>query len=94
MYSGYGTSAIAATKQIKQRHGELPGWIDSDGVNGGLSTWRHNGWRTSSGVEVSNQDLWQQLALVLDHRRGKLQCEYIRGHIWGGGVKGPTNLQR
>ena len=39
---------------------------------------RRNGWRTSAGQAVKNQDLWQRLdAATRDHR---ITWSWVRGH--------------
>lgn len=43
-----------------------------------LDTWSKNGWKTSSGGDVLNVDLWQEL-LSLSYRYG-LKFRLIRGH--------------
>lgn len=43
--------------------------------------WRRNNWKTSSGDEVSNRDLWEELTRVIG-RLGdaKIKWSYVRGH--------------
>lgn len=43
-----------------------------------LDTWSRNGWKTSSGGDVLNVDLWQEL-LSLSYRYG-MKFRLIRGH--------------
>lgn len=43
-----------------------------------LDTWLKNGWKTSSGSEVMNQDLWQQLIALTYHYGVKFTL--VRGH--------------
>lgn len=45
--------------------------------------WQHNGWRTSSGKDVENQDLWKQLLSMID----KIDVQFlkVKGHstvVW------------
>ena len=43
-----------------------------------LANWRRNGWKTSQGGPVLNQDLWEALLLqVVKHR---ITWEWVRGH--------------
>jgi ribonuclease HI len=45
---------------------------------GWLRNWQRNGWRTSTGEAVKNQDLWQRLLeLTRTHR---VQWRWTRGH--------------
>ena len=47
-------------------------------THGWLDGWQRNGWRTASGQQVKNQDLWRELAaLRLQH---SLTWEWVRGH--------------
>lgn len=43
-----------------------------------LDTWMRNAWHTSSGGEVQNIDLWQEI-LGLTYRRG-IKFQLVRGH--------------
>lgn len=46
--------------------------------NGWLKSWIKNGWHTSSGSEVANKDLWDDLSkLMLAH---KVEFIKVRGH--------------
>jgi ribonuclease HI len=48
------------------------------GVTEWLPRWKRNGWRTSGGQPVANQDLWQRLdALTAGH---SVAWEWVRGH--------------
>lgn len=48
------------------------------GIQSWLPRWRSNGWRTSDGKPVKNQDLWQQLdELVAGH---EVHWRWVRGH--------------
>ncbi len=62
-------------------HPELTIKTDSkyliNGLNNWIKGWKKNGWRTSSGKPVLNQDLWQALD------RSRLQnvpLEFVKGH--------------
>jgi ribonuclease HI len=43
-----------------------------------LDTWLKNGWKTSSGSDVMNQDLWQEL-IALSYHYG-IKFTLVRGH--------------
>lgn len=45
-------------------------WIDG---------WRRRGWKTASGGDVANRDLWEQLIAQID-RVGPLRITWVRGH--------------
>ena len=43
-----------------------------------MADWKHNGWKTSAGKPVKNQDLWKRLdALVAPHI---VRWTWVRGH--------------
>lgn len=48
------------------------------GIMSWLPRWRSNGWRTSDGKPVKNQDLWQQLAEAA--ARHEVNWHWVRGH--------------
>lgn len=43
-----------------------------------LDNWQRNGWKTSTGRPVENQDLWQELLAVMGPHQ--VQFEWVRGH--------------
>ena len=43
-----------------------------------LDNWQRNGWRTSTGKPVENQDLWQALLAVASQH--KVHFEWVEGH--------------
>lgn len=45
--------------------------------------WQKNGWRTSKGTPVENQELWESLLILI--QKGKVQFVKVAGHA---GVKG------
>ncbi|WP_320666477.1 ribonuclease HI [Prochlorococcus sp. MIT 1307] len=48
-----------------------------NGMNNWMQGWKRNGWRTSSGKPVLNQDLWQ----LLDRARlSNVALEFVKGH--------------
>lgn len=48
------------------------------GIQSWLPRWRSNGWRTSAGKPVKNQDLWQRLAEAAG--RHTVRWHWVRGH--------------
>ncbi len=48
------------------------------GIQSWLPRWRSNGWRTSDGKPVKNQDLWQQLSDAA--ARHQVNWHWVRGH--------------
>ena len=54
-----------------------------DGIGGWIVGWKKNGWRTSAGKPVKNQELWQELdAAVAAVRKGGILVEFawVKGH--------------
>ncbi|KAK6842733.1 ribonuclease H-like protein [Apiospora arundinis] len=37
-----------------------------NGITSYINKWRHNGWKTSSGTDVKNRDLWEWLERLVD----------------------------
>ena len=48
------------------------------GIQSWLPRWRSNGWRTSDGKPVKNQDLWQRLAAAAQPHT--VRWHWVRGH--------------
>lgn len=42
--------------------------------------WKKRGWKTASGEDVANKDLWLELSSVVDPIRKWIQFKYSRGH--------------
>jgi ribonuclease HI len=54
-----------------------------DGIGGWIRGWKRNGWRTSSGAEVKNKDLWQALDGAVASSRGmgvNVVFSWVKGH--------------
>jgi ribonuclease HI len=43
-------------------------------------TWEINGWKTASGGEIINEDLFLVLCDIVDSREGSIRFEYVAGH--------------
>ncbi|MCK9488730.1 MAG: ribonuclease HI [Xanthomonadales bacterium] len=48
------------------------------GIQSWLPRWRSNGWRTSDGKPVKNQDLWQRLSAAAQPH--SVRWHWVRGH--------------
>lgn len=74
-------AAIAALKALK-RPCKVTLYTDSQylqrGITEWLPKWRRNGWRTVQKGHVRNQDLWQELAALLDTH--EIEWCWTRGH--------------
>ena len=49
-----------------------------NGITVWISNWKRNGWKTSNGKQVKNQDLWQ--ALDQSTRRHVVEWYWVKGH--------------
>jgi ribonuclease HI len=79
------TAAIQGLTAVQRVEGKVAMYTDSTYVIKGLSewiwAWRRRGWKTATGTDVLNQDLWQALdALVGDRGKGGVAWHYVRGH--------------
>ncbi len=80
------TGAIEALDEIREIPGPVAVYTDSTYVIKGISEWiwgwRRRGWKTAEGNDVSNRDLWEQLAGLVDARgKGAIAWHYVRGHV-------------
>jgi ribonuclease HI len=51
------------------------------GITQWIWGWRKNGWKNSSGEEVANKDLWEELAKQVGRLKpAKIEWRYVRGH--------------
>ncbi len=50
------------------------------GITEWIFKWKQNGWRSSSGKEVLNQDLWQRLDQACSLWAGGIKWAHCRGH--------------
>jgi ribonuclease HI len=48
-----------------------------DGIEKWITNWKRNGWKTSTGEPVKNQDLWRRLDAV---RTGETQFMWVKAH--------------
>jgi ribonuclease HI len=79
------TAAIQALTAIAQVEGPVAMHTDStyviQGLNEWIWGWRKRGWKTATGTDVLNKDLWQALdALASARPRGSVAWHYVRGH--------------
>lgn len=81
------TATLMALRFIENESGPVHFYTDSTYVIRGITQWiwgwRKKGWKTAEGKEVSNRDLWEELAEVIQ-ARGKsngIDWKYSRGHI-------------
>ena len=78
--------AIHALEHLRNVPGLVEIRTDSSYVVQGITQWIHgwrrNGWKTKSGGEVLNRDLWQKLAALVQERGrdNAVRWRHIRGH--------------
>lgn len=75
------TAAIKALEALKETC-DVDVYTDSvyvrDGITKWLPRWRERGWRTASRKPVKNQDLWMQLAELVE--RHQVDWHWVKGH--------------
>jgi len=79
------TGAIQALTRLGDVDGALAVYTDSTYVIQGIEQWVHNwrrrGWRTATGGEVLNRELWEELWSLVAARPAKsIAWHYVRGH--------------
>ena len=74
-------AAIAALTTLK-RPMAVRLFTDSNYLRQGITTWlrkwQANGWRTAAKDPVKNQDLWQELATIVE--RHQVEWHWVKGH--------------
>jgi ribonuclease HI len=80
------SGAIAALEAIEADKAPVTLYTDSTYLIQGITTWvwgwRKKGWRTASGGEVLNRDLWEQLFALASARGAKgIDWRWVRGHV-------------
>jgi ribonuclease HI len=80
------TGAIQAFTQLEGTAGRVAIYTDSTYVIQGIREWVHNwrrrGWRTATGSEVLNRDLWERLSDLTAARGARsIAWHYVRGHV-------------
>lgn len=80
------TGAIRALAHLQHTPGPLAVHTDSTYVIQGIEQWVHNwrrrGWKTATGGDVLNRDLWEALwDLVAARGARTIAWHYVRGHV-------------
>ncbi len=80
------TGAIRALVEVRTLTGPLAIHTDSTyvitGIREWIFGWLRRGWKTATGTDVMNRDLWEHLwELVTERGKGTIQWHYVRGHI-------------
>lgn len=80
-------AAIEALRVVQARPEGIHFYTDSTylirGITQWIWGWKKRGWKTAEGEDVSNRDLWQDLAELVQKRgtNGKIEWKYSRGHV-------------
>lgn len=78
--------AIHALEHLRGRDGSIRLHTDStyliDGITKWIHGWRRRGWKTSTGTDVLNRDLWERLSALLAERgkENRVHWHHVRGH--------------
>jgi len=78
--------AIAALQHVADRPEPVAIYTDStyliQGITQWVWGWRKRGWKTASGTDVLNRDLWEELSALTGARaRGSIDWRWVRGHV-------------
>ncbi len=80
------TGAIGSLSRLQGTTGPLAIYTDSTYVIQGIREWIHNwkrrGWKTATGAEVMNRELWEELSALTSARAARsISWHYVRGHV-------------
>jgi ribonuclease HI len=80
------TGAIQALSHLRSITGTISMYTDSTYVIQGIREWIHNwkrrGWKTATGTDVLNRDLWEALSNLVSARGpAGIVWHYVRGHV-------------
>lgn len=80
------TGAIQALAHLRETSGPVDVYTDSTYVIQGIDSWIHNwrrrGWKTATGGDVLNRDLWEALWELTSARGARaIAWHYVRGHV-------------
>jgi len=78
--------AIAALRHVADRPEPVTIYTDStyliQGITQWVWGWRKRGWKTATGADVLNRDLWEELSALTGARaRGGINWCWVRGHV-------------
>ncbi len=91
------TAVIRGLDALKDKEGPVGVYTDSVYVIRGITqwiwAWRRSGWKSKTGEDVANPDLWKQLSAVVG-ARGKenpVSWHFVRGHA---GIPGNERVDK
>jgi ribonuclease HI len=77
-------AVIAALDAVATLSGPVVVHTDSTYVIKGITEWIHGwrkrAWKSMSGEDVANRDLWEDLDRISSERRPKIDWRYVKGH--------------
>ncbi|MFD3596334.1 ribonuclease H [Nocardia sp. NPDC058640] len=86
-----GTNQIAELRAVLEailaHPGTEPMLIESDSqyaikcASEWITSWRRNGWRTSTGGAVKNVEIIKQIDTAITRREGPVRFRWVRGHV-------------
>lgn len=90
------TGAIEALTALRADDRPLDIYTDStyviQGIREWIHGWRRRGWKTATGAEVMNRDLWEALSNLTSSRGPRnISWHYVRGHV---GTPGNERVDR
>jgi len=80
------TGAIQALRHLEGTAGPVAIYTDStyviQGIREWVHSWKRRGWKTASGTEVMNRELWEELSRLASARGPRaIAWHYVRGHV-------------
>lgn len=80
------TGVIQALRHLRSVTGQIAVYTDStyviQGIREWIHGWRRREWKTATGTEVLNRDLWEELwHLATDRGPRGVGWHYVRGHV-------------
>jgi len=80
------TGAINGLAEVQHLTGRVAMYTDSTyvikGIREWIWAWRKRGWKTATGGEVLNRELWERLGALADARGARnIDWHYVRGHV-------------
>lgn len=80
------TGAIQALRHLRATAGQVAVYTDStyviQGIREWIHGWRRREWKTATGTDVLNRDLWEELwTLATDRGPRSVGWHYVRGHV-------------
>lgn len=90
------TGAIEALRALRSSDGPLDIYTDStyviQGIREWIHGWRRRGWKTATGADVMNRELWEALSDLTSARGPRnISWHYVRGHV---GTPGNERVDR